>query len=391
MLTVPAASEKYVRELDGIRAVAVSIVVFAHYNLLPHVPGGFGVTIFFFLSGYLITTLLYAEYHANAAVDIPRFYLRRWLRLTPPLLVSVVIGIVFYRESRNAVGGQPVPAGITLAALFYYTNYYDIYWRIASEKIIPFGICWSLAVEEHFYLGWPWVLRRYVANPQRLAVIAAALCAGVLVWRIVVLHTVADSADYTAFATDCRIDSILYGALLRLLFESRWAPSVVRLLRMRACQIPALVALIATLVVRDESFRETLRYTIQGVALMPLFTAVLCDDPRTLVRRLLASPPMVLIGRLSYSIYLFHLLARTPGEVYFGSPMHPGAAISGLILTVAGAYAVYVLVERPMAGLRHRFKAKGHPHAAPARRSARAAAMPALAQEPAYPRSDRAG
>jgi peptidoglycan/LPS O-acetylase OafA/YrhL len=111
-----------------------------------------------------------------------------------------------------------------------------------------------------------------------------------------------------------------------------------------------------TFMIRDENFRQTLRYTIQGVALMPLFTALLTADPKTLVRRVLSSPPMVLIGRLSYSIYLFHLLARTPGEVYFGSPSGAGPVISGLVLTLGAAYALFIFVERPIARLRRRFR-----------------------------------
>src|ERR1700722_17063799 len=102
---VPVANDRYVRELDGIRAVAVGIVVCAHYQLVPYTPGGFGVTLFFFLSGYLITTLFYSEYKSTLTISIPRFYLRRWLRLTPALVVSVVLGIVFYRITRTAVGG----------------------------------------------------------------------------------------------------------------------------------------------------------------------------------------------------------------------------------------------------------------------------------------------
>jgi peptidoglycan/LPS O-acetylase OafA/YrhL len=160
-------------------------------------------------------------------------------------------------------------------------------------------------------------------------------------------------------ATDCRIDAILYGALLRVLFETRWASAVVRLLRARTCRALALLALLGTFLIRDDNFRETFRYTIQGVALMPLFTAVLSDDPKTLMRRVLSCPPMVLIGRLSYSIYLFHLLARTPGEVYFGSPYQTGSVITGLLFTGAASYTLFIFVERPIAGLRRRFRAKG--------------------------------
>src|SRR5277367_6812435 len=126
--SVPAASEKYVSELDGIRATAVCFVVFAHYGLGFVVPGGFGVTLFFFLSGYLITTLFYSEYGSTANINIPRFYLRRWFRLTPPLVISVIFGVAFYRVTRNSVGATPVPMGTTIAALFYYTNYHDLYW-----------------------------------------------------------------------------------------------------------------------------------------------------------------------------------------------------------------------------------------------------------------------
>jgi peptidoglycan/LPS O-acetylase OafA/YrhL len=91
---------------------------------------------------------------------------------------------------------------------------------------------------------------------------------------------------------------------------------------------------------------------------MPLFTAVLSDDPKTLVRRTLSSAPMVLIGRLSYSIYLLHLFCRTPGEIYFGSPYQIGSVISGLVFTGAAAYIIFIFVERPIAGLRRRVRGR---------------------------------
>jgi peptidoglycan/LPS O-acetylase OafA/YrhL len=118
-------------------------------------------------------------------------------------------------------------------------------------------------------------------------------------------------------------------------------------------------------VIRDDNFRETVRYTLQGIALMPFFTAVLSDNPRSLLRTALAWPAVVLIGRLSYSIYLFHLLARTVGEYYLGSPFRPESVIIGLVLTACVSYALFILVERPMARLRHRFR----PHAGSIRTS----------------------
>jgi len=339
----------------------VCFVVFAHYRLVPYLPGAFGVTLFFFLSGYLITTLFFAEYESKLEINIPQFYLRRWLRLTPPLVIFVVLATVFYHISRTAVGGAPVPLGTTMAALLYYTNYYDLFWAMEPDKIIPFGICWSLAIEEHFYLAWPWILRRNIRHPQRLCLMVVTLCIAVLMWRLTARYILLLSSDYTYMATDCRIDSILFGALLRTSFQTSWASAVARLLRARMCRMLGLLGLLMTFLIRDDNFRETFRYTVQGIALMPLFAAVLCDDPKALVRRALSSSPIVFVGRLSYSIYLFHLLARTPGEVYFGSPYRVGSVISGLLLTWVAAYTLFIFIERPVAGLRRRFRARGGP------------------------------
>jgi peptidoglycan/LPS O-acetylase OafA/YrhL len=136
-------------------------------------------------------------------------------------------------------------------------------------------------------------------------------------------------------------------------------------LRARTTRIVALGVLLLTFLVRDDWFRETIRYTVQGIALMPVFTMI-CAEPKSVASRVLASGVMVLLGRLSYSIYLFHLLARTPGEVLFGSPFRPGAVLIGLCLTGAIAYLLFICVERPMARLRHRFRAtaqNAHPAA----------------------------
>lgn len=353
---IPVASDKYVRELDGIRAVAIGFVLCAHYRLLPSVPGGFGVTLFFFLSGYLITTLFFSEYHSSKSIDIFRFYLRRWIRLTPPLLILIIVAAIFYRVSRVAVDGTPVPTGTVMAALLYYTNYYDLIWGMNETKVIPFGVCWSLAVEEHFYLLWPLIIKFSIKNARKLASIIVVTCLIILLWRATAHWVLTVSTDYTYMATDTRIDSILYGALLRVLFETPWKITIVNILRMRVTRILGLCIIILAFIVRDEGFRETVRYSLQGIALMPLFTAILTDPPDTLVRRILASPVMVLIGRLSYSIYLFHLISRTPAEVIFGSPYRIESVISGLLVTALVSYLILIFVERPLGRLRHRLR-----------------------------------
>ena len=131
----------------------------------------------------------------------------------------VVISIIFFRVSRVGADGTSVPLGTTMAALFYYTNYYDLAWGMDPYKVIPFGVCWSLAIEEHFYLLWPLVIKFFVKYPAELAVGIAVACATVLVWRGIADWGLGLSAEYTGMATDTRIDAILYGALLRVLFE----------------------------------------------------------------------------------------------------------------------------------------------------------------------------
>ena len=294
--SIPVASDRYVKELDGIRAIAIGIVVCAHYQLVPFkIPGGFGVTLFFFLSGYLITTLFYSEYKSNNNIDIFKFYLRRWLRLTPPLVISVLIGVIFYRITRVAVDSRPVPIGTTMAALLYYTNYYDLAWAMEPSRVIPFGVCWSLAVEEHFYLLWPLVIRKNINNTSRLLVIIVGACITIVLWRVVAHYILLVSTDYTGMATDTRMNSILYGALLRVLFETPWASTVVNICKTR---LPS------------NQYRHTYDYfrcpgrwlsrdnsvLTSGYRVNAALFGGLIGQPTTVARRVLASPIMVLLA-----------------------------------------------------------------------------------------------
>jgi peptidoglycan/LPS O-acetylase OafA/YrhL len=384
----PAASDKYFPELDGIRAIAISLVLAAHYELVPFTPGGFGVTLFFFLSGYLITTLFFAEYRRSGAISVKRFYARRWLRLMPSLLIFILVATIFYPVSRISVGSVPTPPSQILAALFYMTNYYLLVHPSALAAEVPLGICWSLAVEEHFYLIWPWLVRRTLRDPGLLCRLIAGLCLSVLAWRVFVRFGLHAPPEYTYMATDCRIDSILYGALLRALFESPWAKAVTKLFSSSSVRFLAAAALGATFAIRNDDFRETVRYSIQGLALMPFFTVLLDVRPPGLIRQALASPPMVLLGKLSYSIYLFHLLARTPGEVIFHSPFHPVTVASGLAITLGIALALHFGVEKPVAALRHGLRTPGSVRADPV---AEPPLQPATARPPGCTRQTKEG
>ena len=140
--------------LDGLRAISILIVFMAHARLSPYLPGGFGVTIFFFLSGFLITTLFYREAERYGQIDLKAFYLRRALRLSPPLLVT--LAITYTLVSLGLFLGKIDPLAIA-SQVFYFYNYYSVFVPDSTEGARGLNVLWSLAVEEHFYLIFPWL------------------------------------------------------------------------------------------------------------------------------------------------------------------------------------------------------------------------------------------
>ncbi len=174
--------------------------------------------------------------------------MRRLLRLYPPLAVSVVvIGAVWV-----ATGGRLDPIGI-FGALTYLTNYLVIFAPQTLDGIG--GQLWSLAVEQHFYLLFPWIVLALGAMPARLAGALAALCAASLAVRIGVALTVPPetATQYNGIATECRIDAILYGALAALLVASPAGPKWIAALTRPAVVVAALGVLLTTFVIRDPS------------------------------------------------------------------------------------------------------------------------------------------
>ncbi|HEV7815286.1 MAG TPA: acyltransferase, partial [Janthinobacterium sp.] len=143
--------EFYLPSLDGIRAFAVMVVFVSHAGWGHIVPGGFGVTVFFFLSGYLITTLLRTEYEKLGSISFKSFYLRRVYRILPP--VYLVLFLIYLLVQIGILTGNVSLVGL-MAQVCQVTNYYLLYAQEAG--VVPYtGTFWSLAVEEHFYLIFP--------------------------------------------------------------------------------------------------------------------------------------------------------------------------------------------------------------------------------------------
>ncbi len=159
------------RPLDGLRGVAILLVVLRHYGLQTFPGGGIvGVDLFFVLSGFLITSLLLAEHRASGAIDLGHFYLRRALRLYPALYAMLALFLIV----SAATGGRD---GSSLGRAFVGAGFGSVYvynWAAAAQVHLPaaLGPLWTLSIEEQFYLVWPLVLllvlrRRIPAGPAR--------------------------------------------------------------------------------------------------------------------------------------------------------------------------------------------------------------------------------
>jgi peptidoglycan/LPS O-acetylase OafA/YrhL len=342
-------SSFHIPSLDGIRAVALLIVFISHAGL-ELVPGGFGVTIFFFLSGYLITTLLRVENEQTGRISLSGFYLRRTLRIFPPLYL--VIPAVYLLGSMTTQ--EYSPQGI-VAQLSYVTNYYIV--NHGPEGIAKgTGILWSLAVEEHFYIVFPllFTICRFL-RPTVFAIILFASCALLLAWRCVLVYQFQAPEDRAYIATDTRIDSILFGCILAVWHNPVLdKPLIGRHWFNRVVLPAAIVAIILTFFYRNTEFRQTFRYSIQGLALMPVFVAAIRDYDRLLFSWL-NWKAVRFIGLLSYSLYLVHFVVLNWTWHWVGSRLTAALVAGCIIFTIA--VGIYYGVERPLARLRKRWSA----------------------------------
>lgn len=350
MKSLHIKSGAYIPSLDGIRAVAAMLVFVAHAGWEHLVPGGFGVTIFFFLSGYLITTLLRREFEHSGSISFSKFYLRRAYRIFPPLYIVLTIALVLALAGINEHQVRP---WAMVSEVLFWTNYYNIFY--GGHYFVPGTVVyWSLAVEEHFYLLFPlifWVIVRrmsYIGAARFLS----ALCLLALAWRCWLFIYAGVSAEYTYSATDARFDSLLFGCVLGLWMNPVADPDWKIDKRGRQVVLAfSLAILLVTFLYRDEVFRQTFRYTLQGIALFPIFWLAV-RHPDWAVFRWLNWRPVRFLGAISFTFYLSHLLMLSFANHWVSGRI--SIAFLGFSLTLIFASTMYFLIERPIAGLRRR-------------------------------------
>src|SRR5262245_10862251 len=291
-----ATSPKYRADIDGLRAVAVLPVVFYHFQIAPFTGGFVGVDIFFVISGYLITSLIYSEVLSGAFSPV-RFYERRIRRILPALFLMMLVttalagSVLFPQDLMNYA--RSLVATALFGSNFYFWSTVDYFDIIAERK--PLLHTWSLAVEEQFYLLYPtlfWLLRG--ASQRKLIHIVGAiflLSLGASIWAL----RFAPVSDF--YLLPFRAWELMLGAMLAL--------SPIKSSG-RTCTILAWSGL-ALLLLSIFAFSADTPFPGEN-ALLPCIGAafVIYAGPQTIVGRLLSLRPVVFIGLISYSLYLWH-------------------------------------------------------------------------------------
>jgi len=343
---------QHIKCLDGLRALAVLLVIIAHSGFGHIIPGGFGVTVFFFLSGFLITTLLQRELETTGTISYKNFMIRRGLRIFTPLYI-----IYFFLLAMTWLDIYPATYTLdgVLSQLFFYSNYMRVFGSFES-LLDGTGQLWSLSVEEHFYIIFPIVFIILMnINKYYLLYFSIVLAIFILLWRLY-LSGYELSFDRFYLATDTRFDSILYGVILSLIMYQNglFVEAKTKLVKSDwLLLLSALTLLILSFIIRDDFFRRTIRYSLQGIALIPLFYYAV-TRPNLIYFRWLNTSIFISMGLYSYVIYLIHNPIIHLLESY---GMKPGLLLLIIVLVFSYLFAAlfYRFIESPVLQFKHKF------------------------------------
>jgi len=362
----PDSHRTYYRSLDGLRGVAVLLVMTAHGCPWPR-SGSAGVDVFFTLSGYLITAILLAELQRTGSIRLWAFYARRGLRLIPCLwLVTGSFLLFAFAVSPDNLGS---PRKEAAAALTYLMNWARAF-GVADSPYL--GHTWSLAIEEQFYLLWPGVVlllgrSGWSRRSQGLLLLAAAGAVGA--YRAGVTGWYSAGRIYNGL--DTHADGLLYGAALACFCSSlpggrlppRWARLTTWLLTPAAvCGLAGVVGWLRW----TEPPMARYGYAACGVCSLVIIGDLVAGRSDWL-RRLLGARPLVWTGKVSYGLYLWHFPIFAALREGVPCATWPPVFAAGMALSFAAAAASYYLVERRFLRLKRYFEpGQGRPSVRPA-------------------------
>jgi peptidoglycan/LPS O-acetylase OafA/YrhL len=342
--------------LDGLRAVAITLVLLGHiaFFLVPSANGEFfrsgflGVDLFFVLSGFLITTLL-LQRHGREPHPIARFYARRALRLMPALIALLTVNLIVAAFFSSSFADALRSYGVSLT---YTTNWAELHDVAISKYILHF---WSLAVEGQFYLVWPLVLfglLRLGLGRREIIAVLVGVVLGVALWRAIHWWN-GEQWLRLYLRTDLRADSLLVGAILALLPYDQ----LVRRVPAWARSVVGFVAL-AWIVAAAQGLKQWSDFLYLGgftlIAFVAAAAIAMALQPGSAYYNVLATAPMVFLGRISYSLYLWHFPVFWVIADNTESWAPAARVIVGVPAAVLLATGSYYFVERPALRLKAR-------------------------------------
>ena len=353
---------KYLPSIDSLRALAVLAVIIYHVDV-NYLPGGFlGVDLFFVLSGYLISSLIIKEYRKTGSLNLYNFYIRRARRLLPAVYFMITIGLVVM-----VLFNEVLLRKSHLDAIFgyiYSSNWWYIFHKLdyfdSFGAQSPFKHLWSLAIEEQFYMIFPLLFLlvnrkkkskdgTYKLNKNFLYVvlglILVSLIAHILLFDI-------NNISRIYFGTDTRAFSLLVGVVGAILYPMERLHAKVTLQQnmiYSAVSLLSIATLITVMIYTSEYNTWLYRGGFLLVAILGLIVIISSGKQHTLMSRLLSFKPMVFIGKISYSLYLWHfpILVLTTPVAEIGNP-NIYFVILRVVLTFVVAIASYAFVETPI-------------------------------------------
>ncbi len=347
-------------QMDGLRGIAIALVFLKHSFYGRIARGGFiGVDLFFVLSGFLISYLLYTEILKTGGIHYGHFYMRRLLRIYPALVLLVILTGVAYRIAPHLIALAPSPLSFKRQAfdvLFYYSN---------VNRGNLFAHTWSLAVEEQFYLFWPVLLPiLFVRFRRRNAVLAHVLLIGAFLLERIALWNAGYNTPLgaTYAAPFCHSDGLVMGSLLALLL-TRHDGSLVPIPVLRTSSLGLAFLLIfftaAQWLTLDFRWMHSVGYIAVALISSGVVLTALYASPGSFLHKLLSLRSLVFLGRRSYGFYLYHpvVMALTEPLRVSHSYVNLFAVVAlNLSLSLLLTELSYRFLEQPMLRLKARFE-----------------------------------
>ena len=357
MTDTPIQKHTYMPGLDGLRALAVFAVIAYHLNL-PFAPGGFlGVTLFFVLSGYLITDLLLSEYRQTGKINFKSFFARRAKRLLPSVLFLLIClsayVSVFHPELLANFKSELLPAALFFSNWWYILTDVPYFGSYATPNLLTHF--WSLAVEVQFYVVWPALLllgHRFIKTKWILATITAAM-AVLSAMLMALLFQPGTDPSRVYYGTDTRAYSLLLGAFLAFIYPSTKLTHPDQNKTHRIInEVVGFSALAAVLfmtyyITQYDNFLYYGGMLVFSVISVLLIAATV--SPSSLIRKVFSWRPLRFIGQISYGVYLWHFpIIALSNALVPRTRIHIGLTALQITASILLAAASYYFIETPI-------------------------------------------